>query len=477
MKRILLLLITALLITCCSKEGSEDRNTPVAKQLTIFFINDQHGQIDNFAKVKHIIESERQKTNVVVACSGDIFSGNPIVDNHLEKGYPMVDLMNRAGFDITAIGNHEFDYGLEALKARMAQAEFGWVCANVDMGDTGVPQPPPFLTVTSGDIRATFLGLVETNGKENDVIPSTHPWKLEGITFEKPEDVIAQYAGIKEQENADLFIALSHLGYNYDYGPLGDFQLAGQFPCFDLIIGGHSHQTINTVVNGIPVFQAGSYLNYLGKIEISVKEREVESIDYDLINLNSYSEIDEGIKTIIDEYNDSPELNEVIGYSHRNHGRSQVGCFYTDALRAKLDVDVVFQNTGGIRAGLDQGDITKREIYEISPFNNGLVVFEMAVSDIKTFLFSSGAGFYYSGISLEKENDYYILVKSPEGNLIPDNEILTVGVNDYIAAVHDVYFPDSGAVQPMADAEAIISYLEEINSEVDYEYCENYFRY
>jgi 2',3'-cyclic-nucleotide 2'-phosphodiesterase (5'-nucleotidase family) len=101
----------------------------------------------------------------MVVCSGDIFSGNPVVDNHEQKGYPMIDVMNKVGFDISTIGNHEFDYGESNLKEQLLQSEFEWVCANVDMNTTGIPEPNEYKTITKNNVKVTFLGLVETNGK------------------------------------------------------------------------------------------------------------------------------------------------------------------------------------------------------------------------------------------------------------------------------------------------------------------------
>ena len=79
------------------------------------------------------------------------------------------------------------------------------------------------------------------------------------------------------------------------------------------------------------------------------------------------------------------------------HNTGEVGCFYPKALRMQMNVDVTFQNTGGIRTSLNAGDISRREIFEIGPFNNGTVIYEMTVADIKNFLMLSGSGFYSSG--------------------------------------------------------------------------------
>lgn len=479
MKNFKLLLFYLLIFSfiSCSKGNSEPDNptdsTP--KELTIFHINDVHGQIDNFAKVKHIIDLERKSTNVLVVSAGDLFSGNPVVDNHPEKGFPIIDIMNRIGFDVAALGNHEFDYGPEFLKKRMQQSNFDWICANADMANSGIPEPYEYKTISKENIKVTLLGIVETNGKDDGTIPSTHPWRVAQVHFDRAQDIISLYSNVKEEEKSDLYIALSHLGYDGNDQILGDVQLANKFPYFDMIIGGHTHAKINTKVNGIPIFQAGGYLKYLGKISIRIVNKKIETITYELIDLNSYNNYDSELKSIIDEYNNQEYLTDVIGYSNRYHDKSIVGCFYTDALRIQMNVDVCFQNTGGIRSGLDEGDITKREIYEITPFNNGTVIYEMTVLDIKKFLRGSGSGFYYSGIQIKQINQD-IEIRNMQGQRLSDETILKLGINDYIPAVYDKYFPESVQIQNMTDAETIISYLTNTGDPIDYANCNRYFR-
>ncbi len=109
-KRFLLLSFLFVIISCTSGPSSLPIES-IDKKLTIFITNDIHGKIDNFAKLKYLVDEEKKKTNVLLTNAGDIFSGNPIVDNYPQKGFPIIDLMNRVGYDISVIGNHEFDYG------------------------------------------------------------------------------------------------------------------------------------------------------------------------------------------------------------------------------------------------------------------------------------------------------------------------------------------------------------------------------
>ncbi len=476
--RIVLLVIVATTFSFCDEtpkavmeEVQNGEVTLEEKQLTIFFINDQHGQINNFAKVKHIVDAEKAKSNALLVCAGDMFSGNPIVDQYEDKGFPMIDVMNKTGFDVAVLGNHEFDYGVSALKDRMNQAEFMWVCANVDMQESGVPQPDPFVTIDLDSLKITFLGLVETFGKPGAVIPATHPWRVSELLFQRHYDVVSQYENLKSEEESDLVIALTHLGSR------SDRDLAEDASFIDLVIGGHSHEQINEKVNNTPVVQAGSYLNLLGRIDLKIKNQKVIESNVSFIDLENFSSEDTALAELIATYNDAPEFEVVVGYAEADYGRSELGCFYTEALMNYMSVDASFQNGGGIRSNIDQGDITTMEIYQMDPFNNQSVIFTMTAGEVSDFFRETGTGLHVSGISFDRDGDRLFILDS-EGNRYAESDIITVGINDYIPSVHDTYFPLSKAeVQELTTAETIIDYLKTINSTVDKEGCDRYFRY
>ncbi|MFT6963349.1 MAG: 2',3'-cyclic-nucleotide 2'-phosphodiesterase (5'-nucleotidase family) [Flammeovirgaceae bacterium] len=196
------------------------------------------------------------------------------------------------------------------------------------------------------------------------------------------------------------------------------------------------------------------------------------------IDLNAYLAFDADLKAVIDGYNDEMKatIDVKVGNSVISHSSSLLGCFYTDALTSRLNVDLSFQNTGGIRAGLDQGEITKREIYEMDPFNNSAYIYQMSVAEVKTFLIGSKSGFYYSGSQISQNGDK-VEIRSSNGTLLTDNTMLSIGINDYIPAVNDAYFPSNPSIQPFTTADALIYYLENTKSQVNYPSCGQYFRY
>ena len=141
-----------------------------------------------------------------------------------------------------------------------------------------------------------------------------------------------------------------------------------------------------------------------------------------------------------------------------------------------MNVDLSFQNTGGVRADLNEGDILKREIFTIDPFNNGSVTYTMTVGEIKNFLKNSGAGFYYSGVTIEQQgND--IVIKNDNQEILNYNDNLKIGLKDYIPAVYDAYFTQTPTYKKYTTAEAIINYLENNATPINYTNYNNYFKF
>ena len=469
------ILVGLILFTSCtgdenpSPSGPDTASPDATEQLSIFFFNDQHGQIDNFAKIKPIVEEAATRGNTLLVCAGDAFTGNPIVDQFSDKGYPMIDLMNQVGVDVAAIGNHEFDYGQTVLADRLDQSQFPWICANVDMGNTDIPEPLDFVSMTAGNLKVTFLSFVETNGKDN-AIPSTHPWRVEGISFSDYSTRLAGFQDLKTREDSDLLIVLTHLGHTTD------LDLATNFNFFDAIIGGHSHRIIDEVVNGKPVVQAGDDLELLGRLDLSISDGEIVESEVTFIDLSS-SDLtkDATIQAAIDEYDSSPEFTEIVGIASSSHDIPEIGCFFTHALKELMEVDFAIQNSGGIRSEINQGPITRLEIFEMDPFNNGSVVFTKTVGDYKDFFCTDGGWYTIAGVEIEEGPGSVRMFM--DGVELADAELLSIGMNDFIPANNPEFFPfEEAEIKNLTTAETIIQYLTEVNNTVDFENCNNFFQ-
>ena len=457
-----------LFLVSCSSDTPEDpvppEVEPQAENIVIFSINDPHGKIDNFGKIKAIIDKEKEtESQVFFVSGGDIFSGNPIVDYHPEKGFPIVDLMGKAGMDISALGNHEFDYGQQVLQERMLDAAFPFLCGNIESSSSGFTIPRGKFILEKDGFEIAFVSVVETGSADNK--PLSHPKKLQGLEFSEGVNAMAKYRNDAEVMAADLVVAVTH------YGKAGDKMILEQHDFVDLVVGGHNHLMYSEQVKGRYMVQSGSDLKLLTKLNLTVEDGEVTDYEYEVIFLDQVTDTDDTMEALIAEYNNQPQFFEEIGTSLRNHNTPETACFYTDALRAMTGADVVFQNYGGIRAGLDHGSITPFDIYTIDPFQNGLDSFTMTVGDLETFLNSSYApSLAYSGIKMEYRNGRKELINS-NGTYMSDNAEITVALSDYLSNVYAQDFQQPTTTYEKTTAEYLIDYLKQYQSVIDNTGC------
>lgn len=452
----------------CSKDNSSDPILPApeskAETIVIFSINDPHGKIHNFDKIAAIIEKEKQEESQVFFVSGgDIFSGNPIVDYHPEKGFPIVDLMGKAGMDVSALGNHEFDYGQEILKERMLQAEFPFLCANLVKSNSQFSLPEGKVLIEKDGFEIAFLSVVETSSPDNK--PLSHPKKLTGLEFTEGVSEMRKFETDEEILAADLVVALTH------YGRSGDQMILEQHDFVDLVIGGHNHSIYSEKIAGRYMVQSGADLKYLTKLTLTVEEGEVTNYEHELIELNSVTIRDPELTQLIDEYNNQPEFFVEIGTSLRNHNSAETACFYTTALQNITGADLVFQNYGGIRAGLDYGSITPFDIYTIDPFQNGLESYAMDAAQVEDFINAPYvSSLAYAGLSMESINSRLELLDA-EGQQLPDDVMVKVALSDYLTSVYSGNFRGPEKIFEKTTAEYLIDYLLQHQQEIDLRDC------
>ena len=440
-------------------------------EIVIFSTNDMHAKIDNFAKVAAYITEQRElHQNVLVLSGGDMFSGNPIVDQHEDKGYPIIQLMNKISYDYTAIGNHEFDYDREFMKKRMEQATYPWICANMHVGPEGIiPQPKPYVITEVGGVKVAILGLVEI--RSDIKIPGTHPDRVIGITFTAPIEEALKYKSLRD--SCSLFIGLTHIG------TAEDIKLAEQMPELDIIIGGHSHTRIDSgmVVNGVLITQTESWLKYIGKTTILIENDKVISKKNELIDVSKLTAENTEVANLIKQYYEASGLDKVIAQNLSDiEGKDALGCMMTDALTALPEVEIAFQNRGGVRiTHLDKGAITAAKIYELDPFGNELILYQMTPADMRELI--ANAGMYAGAPDMLVSGITYVLPKSKkaadvviktyDGRSLNENKRYAVGMNSYIASAYNFPGSEKGKSLHRTTADILIDYLKKVK-EVDY---------
>ena len=465
---VLLVLLGGCALTSCRtaalQAGANEKN------IVIFATNDMHGRIDNYAKVKALVDAEKKKNpdGVLLLSAGDKYTGNPIVDQYDPKGYPMVELMNQVGYDFETYGNHEFDLGQEIAVDRLRQSKFSAISANwtVDPAVSPLPQPKPYTLLNRNGIRICILGLTEAE-KDDDghFFPSAHRGKLRGLTFRDPIETALSYRNLRD--SCDLFIALTHIGDE------ADKRLAEAMPELDVIIGGHSHTRIDKslIVNGVLVTQTECWLKYLGKTTVTLRDGKIVDKSCKLINLSKPITEDASVKALINEFNEKNTLKDVLCEATAQFdGKEPLANFMTDALVDRLKVDIALQNSGGVRIGqLPKGKVTKGDIFTLNPFCNNVFIYRMTAADLREMIrrshrpYSKRADLLPSGIRYtiytHNGNATRIEITDMEGRPLDESRTYRVAMNSYIATAYT--FPHEGEGEELmeTDTDLLIDYL------------------
>ncbi len=469
MKKLLSFLLSTILLFSLGLNLNAQNDTST---VIILHTNDMHSHIDNFPKVAYLIEQYRQKyDNVLLFSAGDLFTGNPIVDKYKQPGYPMIDLMNYIKYDISCIGNHEFDVGQKQLNLRMKQANFPFVCANINTSKAVLNQPKAYDKIRlKNGITIGVLGLLEI---EKNGMPASNPVHLKGIKFSNPFICVKKY--ITYKDSSDIYILLSHLGIE------SDEKMAEENTCFDVIVGGHSHTYLQggKHVNGTFILQAGSYLRALGVLTLKIYKGKIVFESDTLIDTKNIKGKDEKMQKIVDNYDNNPYFDKVVGVAKNNIvGPSQLGALMTDAMRDTLKCDIAFQNIGGIRTHeFVKGNITKKMIYELSPFGNVFIVYKLSIKQIKELIkyayeLEKSNELQVSGMNMiltidKNKNLTNIKLLNNKGKQLKD-KLYTVAINDYMASAYVLKFLKTPIKKTaIVDAEATMGFLKK-NSPVDY---------
>ncbi|MGV3609921.1 MAG: bifunctional metallophosphatase/5'-nucleotidase [Fluviicola sp.] len=255
------------------------------QKLVILHTNDTHSNIDPFP-VNHpkfpnmggvsrrasLIESIRsQEDHVLLLDAGDIFQGTPYFNKF--KGVLEMKTMEAMKYDIVTLGNHDFDIGMEAYKSALSHASFQVVNANYELSSTPLSDVvKPYTIIKKAGFKIGVFGLgVDLQG----LVPA-ESWK--GITYQDPIAAAQKQADkLREEEDCDVVICLSHLGFAYKTNQVSDTVLAESTSGIDVIIGGHTHTFLedlqefkNKAGKSVFVNQVGYGGLKLGRIDIEL---------------------------------------------------------------------------------------------------------------------------------------------------------------------------------------------------------------
>jgi len=401
----------------------------------VAFTNDRHGYLEPYphpvtgrpiggiAHEATLLQAIRQaagkeKTPLLLVDAGDLFQGTPVVN--ATEGKCMIDLYNQLGYHLVTFGNHEFDYGQDVLRQRMTESRFIWVSSNVEAPKLAGAFVP-YVTYELAGTKLAFLAVT------TPTTPSiTYPKNTTGMTFREPRDVLPPLIDrLRRDHGVKVFVLLSHLGFQ------ADEWLARRMAGIDLIIGGHSHTRLlePVRVNGTWIVQAGSNSRYVGVARLSMGDDGlVKTVTACLREVDhSLYGPDEAVRTLLRSFTDqlAANLDDVAGTASEAIERgfvgadSPMGVVCADSYRDATGAEVGVMNVGGVRAGLEAGPVTVRQLMLVSPFSNTVVHMRMKGRDLRALVERSLGGVWHDipadkQEQMEEEGQPVVTGKIPE---------------------------------------------------------------
>lgn len=485
--------IRRLLLLCCLvlvlQPNARAQKADATTTITILQLNDVYqtapvdrGRRGGLARVATLQKQIRAKSpNTLFLLAGDFIS--PSVASKLFKGKQMITALNAAQLDIATLGNHEFDFGPDVLVERMKESRFAYTIANVIDKKTGKPfgGAQAYIAKNFNGVRVAIFGLLV---KETESLSS--PGK--GVRFLDPIVTGKRLARSLRQKGFDVIIALTHLTMAEDK------RLAAECNV-DLIIGGHEHELLESMAGCAPIMKMGSDARNLGRIQINLarkrtqKRFRIASMDWEAVPVTDQIPDDPDAAVAVAEYEKqfNASLSEVLGKTSvvlearaatLRRGETNLGNFIADVYRQALAADTAMVNSGSIRsdATYGPGDLTKKDVLSILPFENGLVKVKLTGNHIKRLLENglskageedgrfpqvSGMTFTYDG---SKPVGSRLVSLEINGKPVDPNQSYTMAISAYALGGGDGYDfkgaellikPTEGPIEPDLVMEAI----------------------
>lgn len=342
-----------------------------------------------------------ENPNTILTFGGDMFS--PSLMASFDHGAHMVALTSAMGVEVAVPGNHEFDFGPDEAKARIGEAKYPWLGANViENGQTMGGLKPSFIREMAG-YKLGFFGVVTERSRETTSAG-------ENITFANAQDAARREARALRAQGADVVVGLCHLAYG------AELALLRAVPEVDICLSGDDHIAFVFYDGRQLALEAGANLQFLGVLDLHLSKRR--SGDRDVVTWRpeprlvstAGSPADPELAALVSAYSarlDS-SLNTQIGtvaaaldsrHSIVRRQEAAFGNLLADAMRAATGADIALTNGGGFRADKQYPvghAITRRDILSELPFGNIAVVLRVTGAQLRTAL-ENGVGYIEEG--------------------------------------------------------------------------------
>ncbi|MHA1227623.1 MAG: bifunctional metallophosphatase/5'-nucleotidase [Candidatus Hodarchaeales archaeon] len=378
--------------------------------LTILHINDFHGWLDphdgygGAASFAGYFKEEGfrpgwDNDTFILLSGGDQNTGPAIAT--LSKGEAVIDVMNAMGFDAAAIGNHEFDFGIEVMLQQQALANFPLLSCNIyNVGTTELANfTIPWVIQNHSNIKVGFIGLTTTS-----TYTSTHPKYSEHYDFADYEEALRRFIPEVKAAGAEVIIALTHIPPSQ----LADLAVSVSDLGIDLFLGGHAGGGAIIEAGNSLVASANHYAKQYAKVILSINSssHEVVSRSGTLVdNIEGGSVPDPEIQSIIEYWRGVVNADEVITYSSQDiydeYSGLGIGALVTDGFINYFNYSYNFgiaNRGGGFRDYFRTGPITVGDVVSVIPFENNLMSFNFTGQELINFIESTYGSMAVSGV-------------------------------------------------------------------------------
>ncbi|MEM9585027.1 MAG: bifunctional metallophosphatase/5'-nucleotidase [Pseudomonadota bacterium] len=348
------------------------------------------GGVARVATMINQLRAELSGENVIVLDAGDQYQGSLMYTTY--KGDAEIEFMNQIGFDAMAVGNHEFDDGDEGLAKLADGVSFPVISGNIDVSQSNLLAGKVNNHVVL-DVGGQKIGIV--SALATDTVETSSP--SSSVIFTDEIESLQADVDTLTGEGVNKIIALTHVGLRKDK------EIAGAVEGLDAVVGGHSHTLLSNsdedadaypqMVDGTPVVQAYAYSKYVGHLKLTFDDAgNVTKAEGDTILLDASVAEDEAITARVAELAGPIEemKTRVVAQSaaplegDRSVCRVQECAMGNLVAEAMLDrvkdqgIQIAIQNSGGVRASIDAGDVTMGEVLTVLPFQNTLSTFEVS---------------------------------------------------------------------------------------------------
>lgn len=342
---------------------------PRERTLVVLSTNDMHAKILQFPRLASAVEACRDTAELVLLVdAGDRWTGNAYVDKTSAPGKPVIELMNRLGYDAATLGNHEFDHGQAYLGRMLDSMDFPVVCANVASDTCTFPQLPASVVLERGGLRIGIVGAV-TN-YEGPGHPAGHKSSFTGLRFPDPQQEAIRLAG-ELRPRVDVLLLLSHMGDDRDA------ELLARESRYDLLVGGHTHVELDTLVGGTPLTQTGKDLANVGVTTLRLRGRRVVGADFELRPLAAYAP-DPAFAAQVEGYYADERLNAPVGHFGAPADKTGLGNWMAAAIARRSGAAIGVYHVGGVRLdSIPAGGVGIARVYDLEPFGTRIARLRM----------------------------------------------------------------------------------------------------